>query len=91
MKVIDPLGEVSLLWLRERSASLCTCPAKHRSDSLHNMWCQITPEYAKLTVELGNPDVWIGQISTSRWNLRWDDWDHDKQYITQLHEPMEAF
>jgi hypothetical protein len=48
IKTIDPLGDVTLLWLKQHSQSLCTCAAKNDDKVRHAETCDMSPIYAGL-------------------------------------------
>lgn len=73
MKTIDPLGDVSLLWLREHGETLCTC--RRPEFAMHTQKCGITPEYAKTIESLGFSPLEVDtSIGFSMFNLVWKDW-----------------
>jgi hypothetical protein len=45
---IDPLGDVTILWLSEHGKSLCNCPAKEMPAAKHWWNCSITPIFASM-------------------------------------------
>lgn len=48
---IDPLGDVTFIWLWDHSASLCDCPAKHNAGMKHSDMCSMTPIYRSLCMK----------------------------------------
>lgn len=45
---VDPLGDVSLLWLSEKSKSLCNCIVRDMECANHLWTCSSTPIWASM-------------------------------------------